>query len=328
MPRCAAVYRHVSHRVIYSPFTLEMPWHAMGSKNSADTRAGGDYRLVCHLNSIALIAKCGELLQRGFPALVFVGVDLAVLELCALLCPQLDRHRGFGRVRSLGALQREDVHDGVDHPRVCGEHGNDSKIVALRMGSSPRVRGTPTAVALYSAESGIIPACAGNTRSFSSNLFMLLDHPRVCGEHAEWDSSRAYEPGSSPRVRGTPLKMRPSALVQGIIPACAGNTGMSRPDRLLPEDHPRVCGEHARLLLRCAYIWGSSPRVRGTLSRAPDSYLCIGIIPACAGNTGSATLGASAPRDHPRVCGEHTTSAMMLTGVLGSSPRVRGTQCT
>ena len=49
-----------------------------------------------------MIAKCGEPLQRGFPVLVFVGVDLAVLELRALLCPQLDRHRGFGRVRRLG----------------------------------------------------------------------------------------------------------------------------------------------------------------------------------------------------------------------------------
>ena len=183
MPRCAAVYRHVSHRVIYSPFTLEMPWHAMGSKNSADTRAGGDYRLVCHLNSIALIAKCGELLQRGFPALVFVGVDLAVLELCALLCPQLDRHRGFGRVRSLGALQREDVHDGVDHPRVCGEHGNDSKIVALRMGSSPRVRGTPGAFLQIYSCCWIIPACAGNTPNGTAHAHMNRDHPRVCGEH-------------------------------------------------------------------------------------------------------------------------------------------------
>lgn len=102
MPRYAAVYRHVSHRVIYSPCTPEMPWHAMGSKNSTDAGTGGYHRLVCHQDSIVLIAKCGEPLQRGFPVLVFVGVDLAVLDLRALLCPQLDCHRGFGRVRRLG----------------------------------------------------------------------------------------------------------------------------------------------------------------------------------------------------------------------------------
>lgn len=32
MPRRTAVYRHVNHRVIYSPDMPEMPWHAMGSK--------------------------------------------------------------------------------------------------------------------------------------------------------------------------------------------------------------------------------------------------------------------------------------------------------
>ena len=78
-----------------------MPWHAMGSKNSADAGAGGAHRLAWRPDSVALVAKCGEPLQRGFPALVFVGVDLAVLELRALLGPQLDRLRGFGSVRRL-----------------------------------------------------------------------------------------------------------------------------------------------------------------------------------------------------------------------------------
>lgn len=114
MPRCAAAYRHVSHRVIYSLDTPEMLPHTMGSKNSAGTGTGGDHRLFCHPDSIVLVAKCGELLQQGFPVLVFVGIDLAVLELCALLCPQLDRHRGFGRVRRLG-VQGESRAVGCGH---------------------------------------------------------------------------------------------------------------------------------------------------------------------------------------------------------------------
>ena len=102
MPRRTAACRHASHRVIYSPDMPEMPWHAMGSKNSAYAGASGAHRLIWRSDSIALIAKCGEPLQRGFSVLVFVGVDLAVLELRALLGPQLNRHRGFGRVRRLG----------------------------------------------------------------------------------------------------------------------------------------------------------------------------------------------------------------------------------
>jgi len=57
MPLRTAAYRHVSHRVFYSLCTPEMPWHAMGSKNSADAGAGGDHRLVWRSDLVALIAK-------------------------------------------------------------------------------------------------------------------------------------------------------------------------------------------------------------------------------------------------------------------------------
>ena len=87
MPRRTAVCRRVSHRVVYSPNMLEIPWYAMGGKNSAYVGACGARRLAHRPDSIALIEKCGEPLQRGFPVLVFVGVDLAVLELRALLGP-------------------------------------------------------------------------------------------------------------------------------------------------------------------------------------------------------------------------------------------------
>ena len=102
MPRHTAVCRRVSHHFIYSAGAPKMPLHAIGSKNSAYSGASGAHRLAWRPDSDALIAKCGEPLQRGFPVLVFVGVDLAVLELLSLLCPLLDRHRGFGRMRRLG----------------------------------------------------------------------------------------------------------------------------------------------------------------------------------------------------------------------------------
>ena len=50
---------------------------------------------------------------------------------------------------------------------------------------------------------------------------------------------------------------------------------------------------------------GSSPRVRGTLGFGLIVVLHDGIIPACAGNTMQRQSSFSAPRDHPRVCGEH-----------------------
>ena len=70
---------------------------------------------------------------------------------------------------------------------------------------------------------------------------------------------------------------------------------------------------------------GSSPRVRGTLLAFHSFIRSIGIIPACAGNTGNSRTNVFRLRDHPRVCGEHICRVMWVTVYPGSSPRVRGT---
>ena len=111
-------------------------------------------------------------------------------------------------------------------------------------------------------------------------------------------------------------------------------------------DHPRVCGEHSRVMKSRSNCGGSSPRMRGT---PPGIGICAnstGIIPAYAGNTGSmaCTVGIKVdhprvcgehtpsarssplPRDHPRVCGEHMVSRSLAMASLGSSPRMRGTR--
>ncbi len=75
MPRRTAVCRRVSHHFIYSPGAPKMPLHAMGSKNSACAGASGARRLAWRPDSVALIAKCGEPLQQGFPVLVFVDLS-------------------------------------------------------------------------------------------------------------------------------------------------------------------------------------------------------------------------------------------------------------
>ena len=191
---------------------------------------------------------------------------------------------------------------------MCGEHAASDFSIALTRGSSPRVRGTRQSSPHGYRLTGIIPACAGNTRRSRIRRKDSRDHPRVCREHVMDVGDSTVEPGSSPRVRGTlPARHQskggkrdhprvcgehrfPSvmdALRPWIIPACAGNTWMV-PIILCPErDHPRVCGEHRQSLLAFRWVWGSSPRVRGT----PHGLLCLGeihgIIPACAGNTQS-----------------------------------------
>ena len=71
----------------------------------------------------------------------------------------------------------------------------------------------------------------------------------------------------------------------GIIPAYAGNTRHVFFPFLIGWDHPRVCGEHAVHGGDLATPQGSSPRMRGTLSRRGRKGFQGGIIPAYAGNT-------------------------------------------
>ena len=111
-----------------------------------------------------------------------------------------------------------------DHPRVCGEHCWHSAGFSLVVGSSPRVRGTQLLLRVLGRRAGIIPACAGNTRSPERTRACGRDHPRVCGEHSKLDVTVDEIEESSPRVRGTLQAVEARRAEQGIIPACAGNT--------------------------------------------------------------------------------------------------------
>ena len=134
----------------------------------------------------------------------------------------------------------------------------------------------------------------------------IMDHPRVCGEHADYPLHIDVISGSSPRMRGTQGRQQHGDSRRGIIPAYAGNTGCSmgcpRPFR----DHPRVCGEHLVRFKTCAPSAGSSPRMRGTPKLVFRCHIIIGIIPAYAGNTNISPSILTILGDHPRVCGEHT----------------------
>ena len=112
----------------------------------------------------------------------------------------------------------------------------------------------------------------------------------------------------------------------GIIPAYAGNTNRCRTGLCLPRDHPRVCGEHGELVHVVPTGRGSSPRMRGTRESGMADYIAERIIPAYAGNTWWRTACPCCIWDHPRVCGEHTCSALAVPVARGSSPRMRGTR--
>ena len=73
--------------------------------------------------------------------------------------------------------------------------------------------------------------------------------------------------GSSPRVRGTQLEILLFPFRQRFIPARAGNTEPGAVGSTSGAVHPRACGEHCPAQAGSRIAAGSSPRVRGTLSR-------------------------------------------------------------
>ena len=252
-----------------------------------------------------------------------------------------------------------------DHPRGCGAHVKPSSGAASRagfprgcgahlnfccrssglQGSPPRVRGSQYGRHQSTHAPGIIPAGAGLTHIQQTSGRRGRDHPRGCGAHSRRSDKMGRLSGSSPRMRGSPYtpgrhppagsspRMRGSQLrvlqlhgQAGIIPADAGLTQFSIISVLLPRDHPRGCGAHTRTSARNSTQWGSSPRVRGSHSRAVRALAYVGIIPAGAGLTLLSCFLCAYPWDHPRGCGAHQARRAMLWQFMGSSPRVRGSR--
>ena len=110
------------------------------------------------------------------------------------------------------------------HPRVCGENTTKPTVGNQTAGSSPRVRGKRESVYRVTASSGLIPACAGKTKSRVGRNRGRGAHPRVCGENSTDQAITAHSMGSSPRVRGKPSPGVSALAGRGLIPACAGKT--------------------------------------------------------------------------------------------------------
>ncbi len=219
-------------------------------------------------------------------------------------------------------------HISRDHPRVCGEHSKDGMQSGCVWGSSPRMRGALRDLHGDGPVLGIIPAYAGSTLPLAARVRLSGDHPRVCGEHYGKTGFGAFLTGSSPRMRGALRAGVQLEQNRGIIPAYAGSTPPAIGSGSARRDHPRVCGEH----LCCSAVpvagWGSSPRMRGARRGREPHLLGFGIIPAYAGSTRKLVHGVDALEDHPRVCGEHGNTDIILRRSMGSSPRMRGAHNT
>ncbi len=191
-----------------------------------------------------------------------------------------------------------------DHPRVRGEHADLVHRLPIRLGSPPRTRGARRTTSPRPASMGITPAYAGSTPPPPTAGAPTWDHPRVRGEHIIQRHHPPGEAGSPPRTRGARWHPEADQTPAGITPAYAGSTtGRSSGNR-----------RHG----------GSPPRTRGARRCRLDKQGRQGITPAYAGSTRPPLMSAATPRDHPRVRGEHCTSAISVGCPPGSPPRTRG----
>ena len=110
------------------------------------------------------------------------------------------------------------------HPRARGEHITHHPQFCSYRGSSPRSRGTLDAKQGYGGGERFIPALAGNTRRCVPALLCGAVHPRARGEHSIVYLGHGSATGSSPRSRGTRVRVSTSIGVLRFIPALAGNT--------------------------------------------------------------------------------------------------------
>ena len=196
----------------------------------------------------------------------------------------------------------------------------------MSLGSSPRPRGTQRPLVARLRALRFIPASAGNTCQRREYPRRTPVHPRVRGEHIVLPPCPRVLVGSSPRPRGTPAPHRPRYRRRRFIPASAGNTRAASSTRSTPPVHPRVRGEHASPVASPYPSPGSSPRPRGTRYHVANDRAASRFIPASAGNTKRVTYGQIVNAVHPRVRGEHVRSCWASDGLVGSSPRPRGTQ--
>ena len=186
----------------------------------------------------------------------------------------------------------------------AGEQLGGGTFWMMKLGSSPRGRGTGNIMACTLPLYRFIPAWAGNRLLHRLAANNLAVHPRVGGEQLVALFWLLWCSGSSPRGRGTVDIRRTRTSGQRFIPAWAGNSRPAARRRSSGSVHPRVGGEqHMRAIATDARI-GSSPRGRGTVHGVGPQMDGDRFIPAWAGNSQSLTVYWSIMSVHPRVGGE------------------------
>ena len=214
----------------------------------------------------------------------------------------------------------------ADHPRSRGVYAVHIAVQPPHWGSSPLARGLRSVFGGPSDRDGIIPARAGFTTGPHCTCLPPWDHPRSRGVYVCSEPAEVGGPGSSPLARGLRRRRSRSRRGSGIIPARAGFTAVSPASPWKCGDHPRSRGVYGDIKRYMEAARGSSPLARGLPGRPVCWCLCMRIIPARAGFTGTPSTLRLLWRDHPRSRGVYPDQSRTEIPLIGSSPLARGLQ--
>ena len=118
----------------------------------------------------------------------------------------------------------EAIRKSEDHTRIRGTNSSVVQKVSGSSGSSPHTRDKHDCSIVMVRNLGIIPAYAGQTNRPHLLEFLLKDHPRIRGTNFLLLHLLRLRVGSSPHTRDKHMLTITGFIVQGIIPAYAGQT--------------------------------------------------------------------------------------------------------
>ena len=198
---------------------------------------------------------------------------------------------GLGaRVRgSIPALagKPSDLEDGHGepqvYPRARGEADTKVAIWVVRMGLSPRSRGSRGMGTSIRTSRGSIPALAGKPHRDGTPPVGRWVYPRARGEAHSRDGIDYRSEGLSPRSRGSLCRNIRYRTPTRSIPALAGKPMALHVRYELSQVYPRARGEALTLKDAGGGSWGLSPRSRGSPWGNVVAWMSRRSIPALAG---------------------------------------------
>ena len=210
------------------------------------------------------------------------------------------------------------------YPRVGGGTKTRTLMRRFSIGLSPRGRGNHLWSPYIPAPFRSIPAWAGEPWPPTTTMTACTVYPRVGGGTVSPALAAMNLTGLSPRGRGNHDLITALSMVDGSIPAWAGEPPISSVSLPGPGVYPRVGGRTAVKPIWFRFSQGLSPRGRGNPGRMLRARVGSRSIPAWAGEPHCAGRDWGRSWVYPRVGGGTGRSCPLIRSFMGLSPRGRG----